>query len=103
MMSVKWSIERIRAFRQFYDAMEDKFFLRAEGRDLTQPVWDECNTAAMMKKLKDEINEFDEAVQSSTPSGSAGSWMLPVEAIDELVDIANYCMFLWLRYNMVER
>jgi len=75
----------------FFNAMMEKFELRAKEKDRSLEPWKDYSTKFLLDRLRDELIEFAEAI---TPVDRIND-----EAAAELLDVANFCMFLWLRWQ----
>jgi NTP pyrophosphatase (non-canonical NTP hydrolase) len=107
------------SMQQFADAMNEKMLLRARGvckdcggrgepwagqrekcsacngtghQNRSLEPWKDYSTEFLWSRLKDELKELDAA----TRPGEG----ITDEMADELLDVANFCAFLWLKWKM---
>lgn len=71
---------------RFFAAMKAKMAQRSTIPGNTGKPWADFDHEHLEERLREEINEW---LSLETPGRS-------LEGMDELVDIANMCMFLWL-------
>jgi len=79
----------------FFAAMMEKFQLRAKEKVRSQEPWKDFEEDFLIKRLNDEITEFHQACNWPDEN----EIVMTQEAADELIDVANFCMFLWLRWQ----
>ena len=66
----------------FFDAMLEKMERRAKVNDGGMTPWDDYTRGFLDGRLEGEIHEYRQS-----------------KDVDELLDIANFCMFIWLKVN----
>jgi NTP pyrophosphatase (non-canonical NTP hydrolase) len=87
----------------FFKAMIDKFRLRAEQHNRSLEPWNDYEPSFLFSGLEDEIVEFFTAIRRSygiTLYPPTTPLEMSDAAADELPDISNYCMFLWLQHQI---
>lgn len=78
----------------FYKAMQDKFEEKAKEEGRSFEPWKVNHDGFLIMRLDQEYKEFQES-KKGTHYGN------PVEYDElELVDIANFCRFLWIKKKL---
>lgn len=78
----------------FFAAMMEKFQSKIDGKEYVEKPWEWYDRSFLYKRLSQEIEEFyEESVEGQ-------NWTK--DTTDELLDIANFCMFLWLKVSADE-
>lgn len=85
---------------RFFDAMLEKFHRRGKEHDRSLEPWKDYSVDFLADRLREEIGELVEA--SGFPLGSPvwdERFLLDASSADELLDVANFLMFLWVKWN----
>ncbi|WP_202319765.1 hypothetical protein [Archaeoglobus neptunius] len=72
----------------FVREMHRKYLLRVNKPGNTPEPWKDFSEELLIARLSEEIEELEEAIKSG---GNIS---------DELLDVANFCMYLWAKLNM---
>jgi len=80
------AIDACDKYETFMLAMMDKFFKRALEHDRSLKPWKDFSGGEIRERLEDEYKEYMKSCRFSTSF---------VYDDDELLDIANFAMFLW--------
>ena len=75
---------------RFSRAMYEKYVKRVNKPGNTHEPWKDFPTDLLIKRLYEEVGELEEALRSSDHESAA----------EELLDVANFCMFLWAKLNL---
>lgn len=85
----------------FFDAMMEKFQLKLRENKLrySPEPWSDHPESFLWSRLFAEIQELEEAIEYDRLNHR---WRTEItdEAADELLDVANFCMFLWIRHQI---
>lgn len=85
--------------QDFFDAVLEKFHRRAADKNRSTVPWKDYTTNFLGNRLADELGEFAEASGYPVMVTASGEvFSVTAEAADELLDITNFCMFLWLQW-----
>ncbi len=87
----------------FFKAMIDKFVLRGKQHGRSMEPWNDYEPSFLFSRLEDEIVEFFTAIRRSygiTLYPPTSPLEMNDSAADELVDISDFCMFLWLHHQI---
>ncbi len=86
------------AFETFMNAMYQKYTLRVKKPGNTPEPWKDFSTDYLIKRLYEEINELKAEVERYKSSKNN------IEKLaDELIDVSDFCMYLWLKLKLFER
>ena len=80
----------------FFQAMLEKFHRKAEEKGKTLQPWQDFTHEFLM--VRPEM-EYQELLEASGFIPLQRSPTMTEEAADELLDIANFCMFIWMRFK----
>ncbi|WP_456468672.1 pyrophosphohydrolase domain-containing protein [Archaeoglobus sp.] len=72
---------------KFSREMYRKYLRRVDRPGNTPEPWKDFSMYLLIKRLFEEIEELKEAVSNSSSEN----------IMDELLDVANFCMFLWAK------
>lgn len=75
---------------KFSRAMYGKYIRRVNKPGNTPEPWKDFPTDLLIKRLFEEINELEDALRNSDGESVA----------EELLDVANFCMFLWAKLKL---
>lgn len=78
----------------FYKAMQDKFEGKAKEKSRTLEPWKSYHDGFLIMRLDQECKEFQES-KKGTHYGNSVEY-----DESELVDIANFCRFLWIKKKL---
>lgn len=78
-------------FGVFLEAMKSEFYRRAEEPENTFAPWKDFEKKWLRERLDDEIRELQQR-EKDYPDDAEG-------LMDEFVDIANFCMMLWVQLS----
>lgn len=85
----------MRNLPDFYKAMQDKFDKSAKEKDKTLEPWNRLDGFLLMR-LGEEYAEFRESIKGT-------NFEHPHDYDEkELLDIANFCRFLWIKKKLKE-
>jgi len=91
---------------KFFSAMMDKFYRKQREHRRSSMPWSEYGYEFLLNRLVEEIKELMEEtpiIGTIMTLMELSDFKITDEAADELLDVANFCMFLWLKYKIGKR
>ena len=85
-------------FEQFKDEMFRKFSERLNKEGNTATPWKDFNIEILEDRLSEEIREFQDCFLNYYYASNEKETEEAKRAmLEELVDVANHCLFLWVK------
>lgn len=77
---------------RFFEACQKKIRKMVEEKGRSENPWDCLSLEELLWRLATELEELGESLDGLDKGGDA-------EIMGELVDVANFCAFTWLKLN----